>query len=233
MEQLHRDTRRIILETRNQLEALEAASANTQLDPVASATVADAFRSNVVTLSTNAQSLRSLITKEPPSRREVWKAKLRALEEQITELRAGDARCAVRFRKIQTEQMMRDELFQRRPNNDGTVKPGNGQGDAVLRMSLADEHRTLENSDNVVSNILVTGKTALQSLVDQRGKLRQAKTKMYDVLNQIGVDRKIIQSIERRQYSDTILVYSLMVVMLVLLGLAVMYKYHRKRVHGS
>lgn len=132
---------------------------------------------------------------------------------------------------------MREELFQRRPGavNPDMQKgrPGYQGGDAVLRMSLADEGRSLDNSSSMVSNILGTGKGALQALVEQKGKLRMAKTKMLDVMNQIGVDRKIIASIERREYSDTLLLYGLMTLMLVLLGLAVIWKYHRKARMGS
>lgn len=231
MEQLHRETRRIILEARNQLETLELASSNMQLDPAASSAVASTFRDNVVLLGSNASSLRSLLTSEPPTRREVWKARLRDLDDQIAELRGGDVRCAARFRKIESEKMMREELFHRRPAGPkkGT---GFGNGDVVLRMSLADEHRSLDNSSSMVSGILGTGRNALQSLMDQKASLRKAKTKMLDVMNQIGVDRQIIASIERREYSDTLLLYGLMTVMLMLLGLAVVWKYHRKRNSG-
>lgn len=237
MDQLHRDTRRVLLEARNQLEALEAASNNTQLDPAASSAVATAFRDNVMLLGSNASSLRSLISSEPPSRREVWKARLRDLDDQIAELRAGDSRCSSRFRKIQSEKIMREELFQRRPGGGapGMRKgaPGFQGGDAVLRMTMADEHRSLDNSNSIVSNIMGTGRGAMQALVDQKGKLRQAKTKMLDVLNQIGVDRQIIASIERREYSDTLLAYGLMTTLLVLLGLVVIWMYYRKARSGA
>lgn len=227
MDQLHRETRRIILEARNQLEALEAASNNTQLDPAASAAVAASFRDNVILLGSNASSLRGLLTSEPPSRREIWRARLRDLDDQIAELRAGDARCTARFRKIHTEKMMREELFHRAVG--GGMKPSAyGTGDAVLRMGLVDEHRSLDNSKSTVSTILDTGRGALQSLVNQKERLRGVKTKMIDVMNQMGVDRKIIASIERREMSDTILVYTLMAAILVLLGLAVLWKNHRK-----
>lgn len=130
---------------------------------------------------------------------------------------------------------MREELFQRRPGGGpGTPRKGEfGSGDAVLRMGLADEHRSLENSHGMVSNIMNTGRGALTGLMDQRGRLRRVKTKMIDVMNQIGVDRQIIASIERREYSDTLLVYGLMTAMVVLLGLAVLWKYHRKARTGA
>lgn len=227
MESLHRDTRRIILEARNQLEALEAASQNMSLDPTASSAVVTAFRDNVRLLSTHSSSLRALLTAEPPSRREVWKARLRDLDDQIAELGMGDARCAQRFRRIDAERRMRDELFNRR---EGKTYGG----DSVLRMGLAEEHGRLDRSGNVMSGIMRTGRAAMGGLMEQGERMRGVKRKMLDVMNGIGVDRQIIASIERREWSDTVLVYALMIGLLLLLGVAVLWKYHRRRQwHGS
>lgn len=229
MDELHRETRRVILEARNQLEALEAASGNTQLDPAASALVAASFRDNVQLLGRNTAALRAMLTTQSVSKREVWKARLRDLDDQAAELRAGDARCSMRFRSIEREQSMREELLQRR---GGAVRRADGvaPGDTVLRMGAVEEGKSLQNSTNMVGSMMESGQQALQGLMEQRNRLRRAKTKMLDVLNQMGVDRRIIASIERREYSDTLLVYGLMAGILVLLGLAVVWKHHRKKV---
>jgi len=100
------------------------------------------------------------------------------------------------------------------------------RGDAVLRMGSAEEHRSLQNSYSMVGDILGTAQSALQRLVDQRHRLRRAKTKMVDVITQMGVDGRIVASIERRGYSDAVLVYVLMAGSLVLLGAAVVWKRH-------
>lgn len=96
-------------------------------------------------------------------------------------------------------------------------------------MDAASEARVLDNSGSVVGSILNTGKHTLSSLAKQRDTLRSARKKMLDVLHQAGVDRRIIARIERREVNDMILVYALMAGLLVLLGLAVMWKYHRRR----
>lgn len=220
----------MIMEARNQLEALEAACANTQLDPQASAPVLSAFSDNVTTLATRASQLRSMLLGEPPSRRQVWKARLRDLDDQIAELRGGHARCAARLRHIRSERSVRDELFQRRA---GALPQAQMQrGDAVLRVGVVEEARALDESSGTASAILNSGRGALEKLVFQKGRLRSVRKKMLDVMNNIGVDRRIIASIERREYSDTLLVYGLMAGMLLLLGLAVLWKYHRKRDAG-
>lgn len=228
MEQLHRETRRILVASRTQLETLEAACANTELHPAASAAVSTSFRENVMRLGANASSLRRLVSGEPPSRREVWRARLRDLEEQVGELRAGEARCAMRFRRLENERVMREELLRRRGLHHGG---GGGGGDAVIGMRTGAQENSgaLERSANVVTGILETGQGAMERLMGQKGRLRKVKRRMLDVMNGIGVDRRIIASIERREYSDVMLLYGLMLVMVVLLGMAVLWKYERKK----
>lgn len=224
MDELHRETRRLILESRNLLEALESACTNTQLDPAASSPVRETFRENVTKLTTNATSLRRQVTTEPPSRRQVWKARLRDLDDQISELRSSEAQCLNKFRKNAAERQMRDELLQRR-DGKATVIHGMEAG-----YRAGEEAKRLDDSTGLTSNILGTGRDTLQALFQQKDRLRGAKKKVLDVLHQIGVDRQIIARIERREYSDMLLVYGLMVVMLILLALAVAWKYHRRRI---
>ena len=219
MEPMHRETRRVLLEARNQLEALESASAKRSLDPEASAHIVSSFRSNVQLVVSNASALRTMLSSTPLSRREVWQARLRDLDDQVTELREGDARCSRRFRAIQSEARMREELFQRRPQ-------GVAPGDAVIGLGPEEERKSLQNSEAGVVGIMATGRGALQGLLDQRSRLKGAKTKMLNIMNQIGVDRKLIAKIERRDYSDAILVYTLMVVILLLLLIAAIFKHH-------
>lgn len=97
-------------------------------------------------------------------------------------------------------------------------------------MDAGEEARRLDDSTNIAGNILGTGRNALNTLMAQRERLRGARKKMLDVLHQIGVDRALIARIERRERSDLILMYALMIGMLALLGLAVLWKhYWRKR----
>lgn len=217
MDVLHRDTRRVLVEARNQLESLEAASGNQGLDPAASSLVVESFRANVQQVNSNISALRSLLAAEAPSRREVWRARLRDLDDQVAELRAGDARCVARFREITTNTRMRQELLQRT----------HASGDAIIGLGPAEEQRSLDNSTSGVASIMSTGQGALNALLDQRKRLKGAKTKMLDVMNQMGVDRKIIAQIERRDYADMLLLYALMALILIVLFLAYLWKSHR------
>lgn len=224
MDELHRETRRLMLQTRNLAETLESASTNSHLDPAASSPVTESFHENVSKLLSNASELRRQVTAEPPSRRQVWKARLRDLDDQISELRAIEARCTTRLRGIARERQMRDELLRRRQHDGNTVIGGMDGG-----YRAADEATRLDQSSSVAGNAMGAGRETLVSLAQQRDRLRGVRKKMLDVLHQAGVDRTIIARIERREYSDMLLVYGFMVIMLILLGLAVAWKYHRRR----
>lgn len=217
MDVLYRDTRKLLVEARNLLETLESASCNHQLDPAASSPVLHTFTQTLTSLTSNARTLRTQLGNEPPSRRQVWKAKLRDLDDQLTELRAGQQRCQSKLRGIERANEMRRDLLEQ------------GGGHTAIRlMGEADEGRRLDHSASLAGGILETGRDTFSRLVDQRGRLRGARKKVLDVLHQVGLDQRLVKRIERRDRADLILVYSLMVALLLCLAIAVAFKYYRK-----
>lgn len=212
MEAVHGETRRILLEARTQLESLEHASGQTGLDPAASAAVQDAYRASLHALSQKTESLR-----KQAGRKAVWVARVRDLDDQMAELRTADARIAMRFRQIRTEAQMREQLLQR---------TGAAPGDAVIGLGPIDEARSLERVGGGAAGILATGQGALEALLGQRKRLKGAKRKMMDVMHQMGVDRKIIAQIERRDLQDKHLLYICMALLIFLLLCAVWLKSH-------
>lgn len=218
MEALHRETRRVLMEARNQLEALEAASANRALHPAASAGVAAALRGSVAVLSANGGALRRLLGGEAPARREVWHARLADLDDQVRELVGGERRCAERLRATAGEVRLREELLRKRPGGGGDVVLGMGPAGG------ADEARALGRAASGVRDVLATGRGAMQRLVEQRARLKGARTRMMDVMHRTELGRRVLVRIERHNYEDTLLVYSLMGALLLVLFLAVLWK---------
>lgn len=232
MDTLHRETRRLLLDARSLHESLEAAAANPSLDPAASAPVSAALTERLSQLSQKAAALRRAAASEPPSRREVWRARLRDLDDQVAELQALSERCSKRLAVTARDQRLRDELLARRrgiSNGNVTLSVGGDGGGGGGRMRAVEEGRRLDESNTVVGGILNSGKQTLGNLMDQRERLRSARRRVLDVLHQVGVDRQLIQRIERREYSDMLLMYALMAAILLLLALAVLWKYHRRR----
>lgn len=202
------------------LETLESASCNAHLDPAASSSVLEQFTEHLAKLSANADGLRRHAAAELPSRRQVWKARVRDVEDQIGELQSGQARCAAKLRLIQRDNAMRRELLQRHTSIS--------MASPTAESRVADESKRMDSSTSMAGSILATGKDTLRSLVGQRDTLRGTRRKVLDVLNQAGIDQGIIRRIERRDRADMLLVYALMALLLVCLGLAVAWKYYRK-----
>lgn len=232
MQELYKETRGIIRDSRNMLETLECASTNTQLDPEASSSVVQTFNTNIIKLTQNATDLRRNLNREPPSRRQVWKARLHDLEDQISELRAGESRCMNKFRYIIREKQMRDDLLQRRHQHSTSMGAQNGNNVVISGMGEVENTKRLDDSTGIVGNIVGMGKDTLENLLQQKERMRGTRKKVLDILNSIGIDRQIITRIERRERSDMILMYALTLCMLLILGLAVIWKYHRRR-HGG
>jgi hypothetical protein len=91
-----------------------------------------------------------------------------------------------------------------------------------------DEGRRLEKGGSGAAQILATGAGALQALVSQRVRLKGARRKVMDVVNTLDAGRRLISQIERRDRRDTVLMYSCMAGILLLLGVAVVWKHHRR-----
>lgn len=213
MEAAHSETRRLLVTARSQLEALEHATSR-GLDPAASDAVLSAYRASLGQLAAATDRLRS-----QAGRRAVWVARVSDLDDQLAELRAADERIVVAFRQI-----ARDQLLMRAPSRTGA-----GAGDVALAMGPVDEARSLESSSERASSILSTGSAALAALLDQRTRLKGARTRMLDVLHGLGVDRQLITRIERREASDRKLLYACMAALLLVLLAAVWLKSYLRR----
>lgn len=217
MEGAHAETRRLLVDARAQLEALEHASGQ-GLDPDASDAVLAAYRSSVRALGEATERLRS-----QAGRRTVWQARVRDLDDQLAELRSADARIVASFRRIRREKQL-------------LAGPGGrpAQGaDIAIAMGPVDESRTLDRASTGAAGILASGSAALNSLLSQRRRLKGAKTRMLDVMNSIGVDRKIIAKIETRDNADRLLLYLCMAVLIIILFLAYWLKRTIRHHHGG
>jgi golgi SNAP receptor complex member 2 len=230
MDSLHRSVRPVLLDLSRELEALESASANPNLPPAASASIQTSYRQNLAALRAALASMRAALPSEPPPRRATWAARLRALEDQAAELSSADARVSARFREIDVDAGVREELFRRRA---GLGAARGGSGDAVIGFGpdatagAVTEGKALGASQSGVSGILATGAGALEALVGQRNRLKGARKKVMDVMNTMNAGKALIGQIERRDASDRLLLYGLMAAILALLGVAVFIKHAR------
>jgi hypothetical protein len=96
--------------------------------------------------------------------------------------------------------------------------------DVVLNMEQIErQNLSLNSSNRLADEIISTGNAVLSSLSSQRDQIKKTRTKILDVMNQLGLSRSLIRVIERRMWSDNMIMYSGMALTLIVCGLAYWY----------
>jgi len=97
---------------------------------------------------------------------------------------------------------------------------GSAGGETAIDFSADEEIKALSRADNTVDAIFLSGKETLESLYSQRSKLKGARKKMLDFANTVGVSKKLIKSIERRQNADLyILLAGMAIIFIVVIAI--------------
>lgn len=76
-------------------------------------------------------------------------------------------------------------------------RPNSEREDYALR-----EHSFIRESENLIDGYLAQGQAVLGNLVEQRGMLKGAKTRLLDTANTLGLSRETISWVERRTKQD-------------------------------
>lgn len=71
----------------------------------------------------------------------------------------------------------------------------NSREDFALR-----EHSFLRESENHIDQYIAQGRAVLENLVEQRGMLKGAKTRLLNAANTLGLSRETIAWVERRTW---------------------------------
>jgi Golgi SNAP receptor complex protein 2 len=107
-----------------------------------------------------------------------------------------------------TVQREREELLTRRRRRRDV-----GMGDAESAMQdLAEESTSLGTSQNLVGDLIMSGQAQLNSLIDQRRRMRGVKKMVLNIGNTLGLSRQTMRMIERRDENDMYLVCTGMLV---------------------
>ena len=126
------------------------------------------------------------------------------------------------FDKLMTREHAVDQEERERAEREQLLRGGGGGNDAVIDMAEAARREgvSLSRSHQVADELFGMGTAVLHNLQDQRDRLKDARRKLLDMANTIGLSSTLIRQIERRQLADKIIVYSGMVItMLILFGL--------------
>ncbi|CAM9836654.1 unnamed protein product [Pylaiella littoralis] len=140
--------------------------------------------------------LDSLVGQERPTQRQDWRRKLRELRNEHDFLRDQLGRFDQGRRKVSQEAREREELLARR---HATLP-------ASAIDSYAEEGNSLLRSRRMVGDYIQTGQASLDSLVEQRSRLKSAHRKVLDMANILGLSNSILRVADRREAVDRLLV---------------------------
>jgi len=143
----------------------------------------------------------SLLTKETPAQRQIWKRKLIELRSDSDNIKQQLHYHERMMHANSKEQQERDELLtlrrrrvQRNNNNNNDVEHA--------MQNMADESKSLHSSKNMVSELLNSGQAQLGNLKEQRERMSGLKSIVLDMGNRIGVSQSTMRMIERRYVTD-------------------------------
>ncbi len=151
--------------------------------------------------------------RETPAQRKIWRRKILELREEASSIqRQSDyyhrmANANVRIQKEREECLTR----RRRRKNEGS-----GEQESTMQ-NLMYKSQSLQNSHNMVGELLVTGQAQLNSLVDQRNRMRSVKRSVLNMGNKLGLSNATMDKIKKIDEADFYLVLVGMAVTLIVL----------------
>jgi Golgi SNAP receptor complex protein 2 len=86
----------------------------------------------------------------------------------------------------------------------------------VIDLEMA-ENTSLNRSNQMLDDYISTGRGAYEELLSQREKLKSAQRKVYDIFNMLGISNSIMRAVERREQTDSVIVFGGMAVVTLLL----------------
>jgi len=147
--------------------------------------------------------LEQLLNRETPAQREIWRRKILELREDASSLRRQGEYYSRMVNSNLRVQKEREELLTRRRR-----RKQEGLGDAENAMQdLAGESTSLSQSQNMVGEMLMSGQAQLNSLIDQKRRMRGVKRMVLNMGNTLGLSNNTMKMIEKRDENDMYLVF--------------------------
>mmetsp|Transcript_29973 Transcript_29973/g.44045 ORF Transcript_29973/g.44045 Transcript_29973/m.44045 type:complete len:209 (-) Transcript_29973:1441-2067(-) len=160
-------------------------------------------------LSRQLNIMDSLVDRETPAQREMWRRKIKELRDDAAAVRRQgqhyDRLMSAGFR----QERERNELMARRRRRDAARENDES--------NLADESTSLDQSRIMMNDLLASGSASLNSLVEQRRRLKGAKRMVLDIGNRLGLSNSTMRMIEQRDATDFYIVIGGMAITVIVL----------------
>eukprot|EP00934_Nitzschia_sp_Nitz4_P009260 Nitzschia sp. Nitz4//scaffold29_size155292//36158//36861//NITZ4_002643-RA/size155292-augustus-gene-0.201-mRNA-1//1//CDS//3329546403//9250//frame0 len=148
-------------------------------------------------LSNQLNIMDQLVLRETPARREGWKRKIQELREDAMAIRRQGEHYDRTVNTKVRHQKERDELLRQRRNRREF-----NNGDEKEMADLADEAKSWQQSQSMMSDLLASGEASFASLVHQRQQLRGISRFLGQISDSLGISQATMKIIERRDITD-------------------------------
>lgn len=162
-------------------------------------------------LSRQLDIMDSLVSQQTPAQRQVWKRKILELREDANSIRRQGQYYDRMVSANVREQKEREELMTLRHRRRGGADTENVMNDYM------EESESLAVSQNLVGELLNSGQSQLNSLVDQRSRMRGVKRLVLEMGNKVGLSNATMRMIERRDTTDAYLVFAGMFITIIVI----------------
>jgi len=180
--------RKLAYDSRQQLAQVQNGSLN-----------ASELFSSLDELTKQLDTMNTLLVREPKAQRMVWKRKL----DELTLESNGIRRQAEHFDKLVNtnlrRQNERNELLTRRRKGNNNMYSSSNERDMT---NLSNEQKSLNQSTYMVNDLIANGEANLTSLREQREKMTGISKFMGQIDDKLGISKKTMEVIERRDITD-------------------------------
>jgi hypothetical protein len=144
--------------------------------------------------------LKELTKKLDAKSKTIWETRVSRFTEDLRVVKVScDRRMGLLF-KSQREQEDRAYLF----GNSASARAGDQQS------QLLAERSSLNSSNNMMDAITGQSRAILDGILGQNATLKNARGKLYDLLNNAGVGQTLATSIHSRERADALILYACM-----------------------
>ncbi|XP_063224207.1 Golgi SNAP receptor complex member 2 [Bacillus rossius redtenbacheri] len=209
MESLYHHTNNLIQETQQCFQRLENAYGK-ETEPIEKE-----IQARIDTITSNCERLDILVHKEPVSRRATSKMRVDQLKYDNIHLQAALRNFLGREHVRRQQEAEREELLSRDFARDSDT--------SILIDHSLQHHTSLQNASRGVDDALLSGSGVLDSLRQQRGVLKGAHRRLFDVANTLGLSNSTMRLVERRARQDKFVLLGGVAVTLAVMTLVVVY----------
>jgi len=155
------------------------------------------------------ENLRDQVKNQDSKTRTIWDTRISRLTQDNAMMRAMCERRMGLISRAQKEQQDREYLFGK----------SSKEADGNQQQQLLAESSSLRSSQNMMDAITDQSKAILERILGQNATLKNARGKLYDLINNAGMGQSLSNSIHTRERADALILYGCMILTLVIFAL--------------